>query len=328
MRTDNITTSRRRILGVAFGALAGMPMATSLIAAQSTPANTPVATPTGETTRIVSHAMGEAEVPVAPRRVVALDGPVLDACIALGIVPVGATSATPDLPWPSYLGDVTSSITNVGTIEEPTLESIVGLEPDLILSLSFRHEPIYQQLSGIAPTVLSPYSSAEWREGFMVYADALNRNDDAPAIVGAFETRVEEVRALLEPSLETRKVSVIRVLTDQLRVYQTSSFSGTVLNAVGVARPVSQQGTDDTWLELSLERLNEIDADDIFVTLWSGATDDDLRQLTESDLWRALPAVAANRVHVVPDEYWMTAIGYLAAGLILDDLATYLGPTA
>jgi ABC-type Fe3+-hydroxamate transport system substrate-binding protein len=34
--------------------------------------------------------------------------------------------------------------------------------------------------------------------------------------------------------------------------------------------------------------------------------------------------VRNNRVYFVPDEYWMTAIGYLAAGLILDDVTAYL----
>lgn len=289
--------------------------------AQGTPS---AATPGAGETRVVGSAMGEVEIPANPQRVVALDGPVLDACFALGVTPVGAPTGVAGAPWPGYLGPGTEGIVNVGDITEPDLEAIAALEPDLIVSLQFRHEAIYEQLSGIAPTVLSPHDSEGWREGFLVYADALNRNEAAPAVVEAFETRVGEVRAGLGEAVDETTVSVIRVLTGQVRSYQASSFSGTVLAAVGLQRPPSQQGTEDTWLEQSLERLNEIDADVLFVTLWSGSTQEDLDQLLENPLWATLPVVQANRVYRVPDEYWMTAIGYLAAGLILDDLETYL----
>lgn len=252
-----------------------------------------------------------------------LDGPVLDACFALGITPVGATTGVAGAPWPEYLGSGTEGIVNVGDIAEPDLETIASLQPDLIVSLRFRHEAIYDQLSGIAPTVLSPHDSEGWREGFLVFADALNRNEAAPAVVEAFEARVAELQAGLGDAID-QTVSVIRVLTGQVRSYQASSFSGTVLAAVGLQRPASQQGTEDTWLEQATETLNEVDADVLFVTLWSGSTEEDLNQLLDNPLWATLPVVQANRVYQVPDAYWMTAIGYLAAGLILDDLATYL----
>ena len=285
---------------------------------------TPEASPVAGGTRTVASAMGDVEIPANPQRVVVLDGPVLDACFALGVTPIGATTGVVDAPWPEYLGAGTEGITNVGDIAEPNLEKIAALEPDLIISLQFRHEEIYPQLSGIAPTVLSPYSSSEWRDGFLVFADALNRNEAAPAIVTAFDEKVAALATDLGPATAETTVSVIRVLTGQVRSYQASSFSGTVLEAVGLPRPESQQGTEDTWLEQSLETLNEVDASVIFVTLWSGATEEDLALLLENPLWQTLSAVKANKVYPVPDEYWMTAIGYLAADLILADLRTYL----
>jgi iron complex transport system substrate-binding protein len=300
MENRQARVNRRMIVagaGLALGALGAGRTLPAL--AQGTPEASPSVSPVTSGTRVVSHAMGETEVPADPQRVVVLDGPVLDACFALGVTPVGATTGVADAPWPSYLGEGTAGITNVGDIAEPNLEEIAALEPDLIVSLQFRHEAIYEQLSGIAPTVLSPYDSEGWRDGFLVSAG-------------------------LGESVETTTVSVVRVLTGELRSYQASSFSGTVLEAVGLPRPESQQGTEDTWLPQSLESLNEVDASVIFVTLWSGSTEEDLATLLTNPLWQTLEAVQANKVYLVPDEYWMTAIGYLAAGLILDDLDRYL----
>jgi len=323
MSSQTPRTDRRRLLA-AVGAATVLAAAGIPAAAQGTPPAASPGTPVASGTRTVSHAMGETDIPANPQRVVVLDGPVLDACFALGVTPVGATTGVAGAPWPAYLGPGTEGIVSVGDIAEPDIEQIAALEPDLIISLQFRHEEIYDQLSGIAPTVLSPHDSEHWREGFLVFADALNRNEQAPAIVDAFDAHVAEVADGLGPALEDTTVSVIRVLTGQVRSYQASSFSGTVLAAVGLPRPESQRGTDDTWLEQSLEELSQVDASVIFVTLWSGSTRDDLDALLGNPLWGTLSAVQANKVYVVPDEYWMTAIGYLAANLILDDLTRYL----
>ncbi len=118
------------------------------------------AAPEAGGTRVLSHAMGKTEIPANPQRVVVLDGPVLDACFALWITPVGGTTGVEDDPWPEYPGPGAEGIMNAGDIAEPNLEKIASLEPDLIISLQFRHEGIYEQLSGIAPTVLSPFDSA------------------------------------------------------------------------------------------------------------------------------------------------------------------------
>lgn len=316
-------TSRRHFVAAAGAGMAALGATRDGALAQGT-----LATPGAGGTRVVGSAMGDVEVPARPQRVVVLDGPVLNACFALGITPVGATTGVAGAPWPEYLGPGTEGIVNVGDIAEPDLEAIASLQPDLIVSLQFRHEAIYDQLSGIAPTVLSPHDSEGWRGGFLVFADALNRNEAAPAVVEAFDSRVAELQTSLGDAID-QSVSVIRVLTGQVRSYQASSyqassFSGTVLAAVGLPRPESQQGTEDTWLEQATETLNEVDADVLFVTLWSGSTEDDLNQLLDNPLWATQPVVQANRVYQVPYEYWMTAIGYLAAGLILDDLAPYL----
>ena len=77
--------SRRTL---AASALLAAPAARSVSAfAQATPA----ATPSGGT-RVITDKIGEVEVPVNPQRVVVLDGPQLDACLAVGVKPVGAVT--------------------------------------------------------------------------------------------------------------------------------------------------------------------------------------------------------------------------------------------
>lgn len=63
----------------------------------------------------------------------------------------------------------------VGTIEEPNLEAIAALEPDLVISSKVRHEQIYDELSAIAPTVFAENAGATWKENVLLYGEAVGR---------------------------------------------------------------------------------------------------------------------------------------------------------
>ena len=285
--------------------------------------STPEASPVATGTRTITTVMGDVEIPANPQRVVVLDGPVLDAAIALGVIPVGATTGVANDPWPAYLGDATAGITNVGEIVAPDLELIVSLEPDLIIGVKSRHEEIFPQLSEIAPTVFVEEHRIAWRENFLVFADALNRNDQVEAVAGAFDTRTAEIRSALEAD-GPLSASVLRLYTDVIYAYQTGSFSGSILEAVGLQRPEGQSDPAELAVELSGEQLIEADADVLFIAVWADETTTDVATLTTNPLWESLSAVQADKVYLVPDETWMVAMGYIAAGFVLDDIQAYL----
>jgi len=311
--------SRRTLLTGSAAALAGLAGHRRLFAQ-----GTPDASPASGETRIVHHAMGDTEVPVNPQRVVVLDGPPLDACFILGVIPVGATTGIQDAPWPEYLGEGTKDIVNVGDIAEPNLEKILALQPDLIISLKIRHEEIYPQLSQIAPTVFSEDTASGWRDSFLIFADALNRNDQVPGIVGAYEDRCAAIAGKLGDHLPETTVSIVRIVGDTLRNYQLGSFSGSVLEDIGFPRPASQMDPEASWIELSTEQFREVDAAYMFVCFYGDQDTADFSALADSPLWNTLDVVKNNRVYYVPDDYWMVAIGYIAAGLMLDDIEKYI----
>src|SRR6187200_1169423 len=123
-------------------------------------------------TRTIKHAMGETKVPESPKRVIVLDTDKLDSLASLGFTPVGATQAGANQTWPKYLGPALDSVKVVGTIQEPNLEAITALKPDLILGSKFRQEPLYAKLSQIAPTVFTDRVGITWKENFLLDADA------------------------------------------------------------------------------------------------------------------------------------------------------------
>lgn len=277
--------------------------------------------------REVEHAMGTAQIEGTPERVVVLDTGELDAVLALGVTPVGAVRTDVSAELPGFVeaaGVDPADVAEAGTITEPDLEAIAALEPDLILSNVVRHEALYEQLSGIAPTVMAEYIGTTWKENLLLAGEALGRSEEAERLLAGYEERAAAVGdAFGDPA--ALEVSVARFIdATTVRLYSPNSFIGTVLADVGFARPATQQ-VDDTFAEVGHEQVDQADGDLLF---WSGYGDDGAGaagQVSAGPLWQSLQAVQAGRAYAVDDDRWFLGLGPLGAGLVLDDLEELAG---
>ncbi|GLH96862.1 ABC transporter substrate-binding protein [Phytohabitans aurantiacus] len=280
----------------------------------------------GAETRTITHAMGTTDVPANPQRVVVLDTDKVDTALSLGIVPVGAARATEADGWPTYLGDKVSSMKEVGVLAEPDLEAIAALKPDLILGSKFRQEKFYDELKAIAPTVFTERVGITWKENFLLDGVALGKEQQAKDLLAGYEKRAKEVGTKIGNPAE-RKISIVRFMPAEIRVYGPESFSGIVVGDVGLGRTERQllaNKDDKRFDKLSPERISEVDGDVIFFCAYGQKAEAQQATVTAGNLWRGLSAVKAGKAYPVTDETWMTGIGVTAAGKILDDLEKHL----
>jgi iron complex transport system substrate-binding protein len=274
--------------------------------------------------RTIEHAMGKTEVKTKPKRVVALDTSYVDATLILDTPVVGYTDyRTINGKLPDYLGEdrttYGSEAQSVGTLAEPNLEKIAALKPDLIVSAKVRHEKLYEQLSKIAPTIMSETTGATWKDNIRLEAKALGAEAKAEAEISAYEAAAKTVGAAINAKANNPKISVVRFVDGPTRLYQKASYSGIVLKDAGLARPKSQD-VEDFALEISPERIKDADGDAIFVATYNddkGVSKKTLAQFKANPLWKPL----APKVHEVEDITWMTAVGLQGAWVILTDLA-------
>lgn len=283
----------------------------------ASPAQSSAAPETKE--RVVTHAMGETTVPANPQRVVVLDTGELDSALALGVKPVGAVSALQGGSFPSYLSDKTDGITNVGTIQQPNLEAIAALKPDLILSSKLRHEAIYPQLSQIAPTVFTEAVGVTWKENFKIHAEALGKSAEADRMLTDYTKRLDEFKANMGDRLAETQVSMVRFLPGKVRIYLNESFIGTILKDAGLPRPLAQDKAAFAD-EVTKERIPDMDGSVIFTTSYGPSDKTAMAEFTADPLWSQLNAVKQGKVYEVSDDYWMLGIGILAANQVVDDL--------
>ncbi|MEM7768781.1 MAG: iron-siderophore ABC transporter substrate-binding protein [Pseudomonadota bacterium] len=274
----------------------------------------------------ISHAMGDTEVPDAAERVIILTNEGTEALLALGVTPVGAANSWNGDPWYAHIADAMAGVEPVGKESAVNLELVAALEPDLILGNKQRHEEIYSQLSAIAPTVLSERLRGDWRTNLELYAAALGLAEEGGALLSAYDATVTDLAEALGPA-RNEKVSVIRFLAGNIRIYQLDSFSGVVLGDLGFARP-ENQNVPEFALRVGRESIPDMDGDRIFHFTWDNGNGEGLAAAEEAladPLWQALTAVEAGRVHAVDDAIWNTSGGILAARLMLEDIAGIYG---
>lgn len=274
----------------------------------------------------VEHSMGTTDVPDAPQRVVVLTNEGTEAVLALGVQPVGAAKSWIGDPWYPHITEAMGEAVNLGTESKVNLELIAALQPDLILANKQRHEEIYPQLSAIAPTVVSERLRGDWRLNFELYARALGKEAEGAAALAEFEANVATLSEKLGDA-KAEKVSVIRFLPSQIRIYQLDSFSGFILRQIGFDRP-ENQNVEDFAIRTGKESIPDMDGDRIFYFTWDKGDGEGLAARDDAladPLWQALSAVREGRVHEVSDPIWNTAGGIIAANLMLEDIGRIYG---
>ncbi|MFC5722219.1 ABC transporter substrate-binding protein [Streptomyces gamaensis] len=282
--------------------------------------------------RTVEHAMGKTEIKKAPKRVVALDMTFVDATLALQSNLVGYTTfSSPDEKLPAYFGGDTAKFaaeaTPVGTLEEPSLEKIYALKPDLILSAKVRHEKLYKQLSQIAPTVFTEDTGATWKDNLKVVGKALGKEKLADEKIAAFDKRAKTVGDSVRAKKGSNpSVSVVRFLDGPTRLYKEDTYIGGIVKDLGFDKPEDAKGTGFN-ADISEEQIKKVDADDIFVTVYpdpKGAGQKSKEKFQSNPLWKQLKG----QVHEVDDVTWMLAVGLYGANSVLDDVAKTYGVDA
>ncbi|ESA33634.1 periplasmic binding protein [Leptolyngbya sp. Heron Island J] len=272
--------------------------------------------------------MGETCIPQTPERIVTLTMPALANLIALGIQPVGTATygAFYGITVQPYLQDKVDGIDWVGSNDQPNLEKLIQLNPDLILGIKKQHEPIYKQLSQIAPTVLFELEDrSQWQQLVLDLGAVLDHTPAAEKLLRTYGKRVSELREQLGEQGLQQEVSIAYVMGGDIYSEATNSFSGSILADVGLRRSPAQERVDpnNDRLIFSQERIDTIDGDVLFVPKSGNQLDQDQDAFMQKPLWQTLKAVQQGRVYRVNLWDW-TGLDILAAHEVLDDLFKYL----
>lgn len=270
--------------------------------------------------REIKHAMGTTPIEGTPQRVVTLYQGATDVVVALGIEPVGVVESWVEKPVYKYLRDDLEGVQQLGLENQPNLEEIYKLEPDVIIASQTRHEDIYETLSQIAPTVVGE-PLYDWKATLELVGETLNMESEAQKLFDNWEARVADFKEKMGDRLPI-EVTITNFRADHARIFY-KGYAGLILEDLGFTRP---EGHDvDSWgVQLtSKESIPDMNADLIF-NFNSGTDTAAIQQTyeewTSHPLWQNLDAVKNDQVYHVNEVEWNSAGGYITANMVLDQL--------
>ncbi|TYS89107.1 ABC transporter substrate-binding protein [Rossellomorea aquimaris] len=273
----------------------------------------------------VEHAMGTAEIEGTPKKVVILTNEGTEALLSMGVTPVGAVQSWTGDPWYDHIADDMKDVEVVGTESELNMEAIAKLQPDLIIGNKMRQEEQYNQLKDIAPTVMAETLRGNWKENFELYAKAVNKEEKGQEVLAEYDQRIEDLKGKLGDKLN-QKVSMVRFLAGDVRIYHKDSFSGVILDQLGFARPEGQDVDDFAEKGVTKERIPAMDGDVLFYFTYETG-DGEANKLAEEwlndPLFQNLEVAKQDKVYEVSDAIWNTAGGVVAANAMLDDIEKF-----
>jgi iron complex transport system substrate-binding protein len=231
---------------------------------------------------------GPIDVPTNPERVVVLSGYTGDV-LKLGVNVVGVDT------WSKNNPTFAEELADVALVSEDNLESVIALNPDLIIALSTVKN--VDQLKDIAPTVTYTWGKLNYLDQHIEIGKLLNKEAEATRWVEDFRSRAtaigEEIKATIG---EDTTVSVIEAFGKDLYVYGNNWARGTEIlyQTMGLNMPekVKEDALESGYFTLSQEVLPEYVGDYLVLSKYQEAD----TAFEETDTFKNIPAVQNGNV--------------------------------
>lgn len=246
-------------------------------------------------TRIYTDLAGrEVEIPNNPARIVTIN--MTAEAIALGITPIGASD--------NWLTNIDASkkegITSVGAVGNLSMETILQLDPDLILTpINVTDEDTIESLSKIAPTVVGPFFGNAL-ENLKIVGEILGRSDEANDWISSYNAKAQEAKEELSNVIVEGKTALVIQLSSARTIYiYPSTTWPTIYDVLNLQLPdITELKELSSGQELSLEKIDEYNPDYIFITSTPDNTDYQYTdELINNPVWQSLNASQNNQVY-------------------------------
>lgn len=262
----------------------------------------------------ITHELDDKPVKVKknPENVVIFDFGVLDTLDELGVKVTGV----PQQNIPSYLEKYGSDdYTNVGALKEPDLETIHGMNPDVIF-ISGRQMDMYDELSDIAPTVYVGLDTENYMESFKanmdLIAEMFGKEDEMAKELKDIDQRIEDIQEKANTSDD--KALIILGNEGKVSAYGKSSRFGLIHDVFNFKAADDKIESSTHGQNITFEYILETNPDVLFVIDRDAAVGGDAsaKDSIENSLVQKTNAYKNDAIYYLDPNYW-----YLSGGGLL-----------
>lgn len=269
---------------------------------------------------------------ISASRVVALEWVYVEDLLALGIQPVGMADIRGYKTFVDIEPTLAETVVDVGTRQEPSLEAIAQLQPDLIIGTQLRHEAIYDSLSAIAPTLLfNPYPDSnalsqfdEMQQTFRAIAERVDRRDAGEAVLRQMQNTFKAASDRLRSTKQTNRAFILgqfNEATPQIRLFTDNAMAVQILNQIGLENAWKGQIDQFGFNTVGIEAFPKLEQANFLYIAAENNTH--LKQLQNNPVWRGLKFVQEKRLYSIGAETWVFG-GPKSAQVLVEKVTTAL----
>ena len=250
-------------------------------------------------TQTITYLDKEYEIPAKVTKVATASLESMEDAAILGVKPVGAVTVGGKLP--EYLADDLAGAESLGDKMQPSYETLLELDPDVILWTSKAKENVTEQLEKVGPTFPYSHISTNWESNLNLLAQLTGKEAEAEKIISEYKADAKAAKEQLGESMKGKKVLVLRLRAGNVYVYPQDMYLNPVLyNDLELEVPEVVKSAKAQEL-ISMEKLAEINPDYVFLQYEESENADTpkvLEEVENNPIWKSLNATKNGKVFV------------------------------
>lgn len=195
----------------------------------------------------------------------------------------------------------TKGIADIGD----SFKKVAALKPDLIVTI---YKDKYNKYKNIAPTLYIDYGKRNPEEQMRQFGDIFHKQDEAKAWIDQFNEKVNTLKTNLPDKNQT--YTILKLWDRQIWLYGDNWGHGgyIIYNKLGLKAPEQVErevlGERESYLNIDLENLPKYSGSNIL------AIDVKAQPLTQTKIFKSLPAYKNNRIYYVNSQDFMNSDPY------------------
>ncbi|MFD1149586.1 ABC transporter substrate-binding protein [Saccharothrix hoggarensis] len=263
----------------------------------------------------VTDARGKAvELKAPAQRVVTLEWAETEVVTSLGVTPVGVADATGYKTWDAA-APLPGDVKDVGKRNEPSVDAIVALNPDVVIMSQGRDETLAGQLEKYVPVVVTKSSDASrnldrLRDDVRMIAKAIGKAGEGDTLLSEMDTALADGKKAVEAKGATGTPFVmadgwLEGSTVNIRPFGKGSLVSDTAEAVGLKNAWTGE-VDPKWGLGATDVEGMTAITDPKTVLFYSASEDDVftTGLAQNPVWQRLPFVVSQKVVKLEPGTW------------------------
>ncbi len=249
-------------------------------------------------------------------KVVALEWGAAENLVTLGVMPVGVADTKGYTNWVTA-AKLDPSVKDVGTRGEASVDAIVALNPELIVTTTDESANTITQLEKAAPVLVIRGADAanaipQMKTNLELIGAAVGKAEQAKQQNADFDKAVADGKQKIADAGKagegfTMADGYKQGSTISIRMYTAGSLLGAVTTELGLKNGWTGAGDKDYGLaQTDLEGLTKLpDGNFLYIANKNDGGDVFGGDLAGNAIWKNLPFVQSGNVHRLPDGIWM-----------------------